>query len=244
MRIAAKSREARRRRRPRRRSRPGPAAARHWVPSILASRARASVSATGCAEGGGSGAASSHSGRRFHTRSASFDGAASGLPSAAVTNGAHPQPAWPMRAASPAASRFTAMSRPSESRCSNAAASSGSSAASASRPPVGGSKSSIRARPRGVGAAGRAGRANANSSRRSNAGMPRMPSRRHVAGAWISMGGGSVRRRAAASAAGNSNSSPSTVKMATRPWPATMAGASGRAIRAMAISWLRSRPTP
>ena len=148
-----------------------------------ASRARASVSPTGCAEGGGSGAVSSHSGRRFQTRSASFDGAASGLPSAAVTNGAQPQPASPMRAAKPAASRFRAMSRPSESRCSNAAASSGSSAASTSRPPVGDSKSSIRARPRGVGAAGRAGNAKANNSNRSNAGMPRRPSLRNVAGA-------------------------------------------------------------
>ena len=36
--------------------------------------------ATGCARGGGSGAASSHSGRRFQTRSASLDGAASGRP--------------------------------------------------------------------------------------------------------------------------------------------------------------------
>ena len=85
-------------------------------------------------EGGGSGAASSHSGRRFHTRNASLEGAASGRPSAAVTNGAQPHPAWPMRAASPAASRFSAMSRPWARRCSRAAASSGSSAAAASRP--------------------------------------------------------------------------------------------------------------
>ena len=108
----------------------------------------------GCDAGGGSGAASSHSGSRFHTRSASLDGAASGRPSAAVTKGAQPQPTCPMRAASPAASRFSATSRPCARRCSNAAASSGSSAASASSPPCGGSKSSASARPRGVGAAG------------------------------------------------------------------------------------------
>ena len=96
---------------------------------MAASRDRASASATGSDDGGGSGAASSHSGRRFQTRSASLDGAASGRPSAAVTNGAQPQPAWPMRAASPAASRFSAVSRPWASRCSRAATRSGSSAA-------------------------------------------------------------------------------------------------------------------
>ena len=208
---------------------------------LAASRDRASASATGSDEGGGSGAASSHSGRRFHTRNASLDGAASGRPSAAETNSAQPQPAWPMRAASPAASRFNAVSRPWARRCNIAATRSGSSAAAASRPRCGGSKSSARASPRGVGAAVRAGKAKANSSSRSNAGIPRRPRRRNVAGAWTSSGGGRPRRWAAASTAGNSNSSPSAVKIAARPCPATTDGASGSAMRAMALGGMRSR---
>ena len=211
---------------------------------MSASRDRASASATGHDEGGGSGAASSHSGRRFHTRSASLEGAAVGRPSAVATKGAQPQPACPMRAASPAASRFSATSLPCARRCSKAATSSGSSAASASRPPRGGSKSSASASPRGVGAAARAGRVKAKSSSRSNAGMPRRPSRRNVAGACTRRGGGRSRRWAAAAATGNSNSSPSAVKIAARPWPATTDGASGRAIRGMVIEPMRSPTFP
>ena len=64
----------------------------------------------------------------------SADGRASGRPRADSTNGAQPQPAAPIRAARVAASRFSAVSRPCASRCSSAAARSGSSATSASSP--------------------------------------------------------------------------------------------------------------
>ena len=89
------------------------------------------------------------------------------------------------------------------------------------------------ARPRGVGAAVRAGRTKANSSSRSKAGPGRRPRRRKVAGAWTSRGGGRLRRWWAASAADRSRSSPSGVRMAARPCPATTAGASGSAMRVL-----------
>ncbi len=209
---------------------------------MAASLDRASASATGSEDGGDGGATSSHSGSSFQIRRASLDGRASGRPNAAVTEGAQPHPDCPMRAASPAASRFSGVSRPCASRCSRAAASSGSNAASASNPACG-SKSSAMASPRGVGAAARAGSTKANSSSRSKAGPPRRPRRRKLAGACTSSGGGRSRRRRAASALLSSSNSPSVVKMAARPCPATTDGASGRTMRVAATVYGYSRRT-
>ena len=104
----------------------------------------------------------------------------------------------PSGAASAAASRLAGRSRPAASRASSACARSGSSAAAAAGPGRGGGMSTASARPRGVGAAARAGSTKANSSSRSRQGIARSPSRRSVAGACTSNGGGRLRSNAAA----------------------------------------------
>ena len=191
---------------------------------MAARRVRASSGVTPRAEGGGAGGSSSHSGRRFHTRSGSSDAIASGRPRAASTASVQPQPPFPMRAASSASGLATGAPRNCTSRDSSVAAMSGRAAAAFSRPGPGGSMSSARARPRGVGAAERAGSTKAKSSSRSSAGIGPMSSRRSVAGACTSSGTWPCSSRPAA-AAGSDSISPSAVRIAARAAPATTAGA-------------------
>ena len=183
MRIAALPRAGRRRRRRRRRSPPGPGAARRRGPSMRPGGRAPRPRAPACDDGGGRGAVSSHSGRRFQTCSGLARGRGVGLAE-------RRQHEWRPAPAGLAHARGEpggvavqrAVSRPAASRRSSAAARSGSSAdlglqAAGRRVEVQRQRS-----PRGVGAAGRAGSTKANSSSRSRHGTGRRPSRRNVAG--------------------------------------------------------------
>ena len=143
-----------------------------------------------------------------------------------------------MRAASPAASRLAGVSRPAARRVSSASAMAGS-RATASSMSSGGVMSSAKARPRGVGAAGQAGRTKAHSSNKSNAGRGRRPRRRSVTGACTSSGIASP-SSAVISAGVPVASSPSPVRMLARPWPATIAADWGVAGACIGIWWYMS----
>ena len=195
-------------------------------PSRTESRVRASVSETGRDAGGGNGAVSSHWGRRFQIINPSVAAVAPGRPSACKTNGAHGQPACPMRAARPAACSFSDRVRPAASRWSSLWARLGRHATSASRRP-GQSRSRTWANPRGVGEACLPGSTKAKSSNRSRHGRLCRPRRRKVAGRCTTRGLDRCCSACAASSTAKTLISPSAVSMAARPCPATSAGKSG-----------------
>ena len=152
-----------------------------------------------------------------------------GRPRAAATNGAQPQPAWPMRAARPAASRLSARCGPAPG---GAAAPRRGRAARRRRLP--GRRRAVeveRQRQAARGGGGRAGRQHEGEQlqqivRRAGAGRG--------GGRWPAHGpGAAAAGRAERERPGRQerSSSPSGVTMAARPWPATSDGASGRARR-------------
>ena len=199
----------------------------------MTSRARASSGSTGRFPGAPSAPPSSQSGSRRHTFRPSamareWGACESAEPARADTTAVpHGQPPRAMaqatpRARSPSGRPAMAASSPSSRRAAAIRLS-----ASFSRVP-GRATPTASARPRGVGRQNRAGRTKANSSNRSQAGKGSVRSRRAVALAWQTRGGGPAPRRRAAWSRARVSISPSGESQAAPRTPATRAGASGR----------------
>ena len=143
-----------------------------------------------------------------------------------MTAGAHSQP--PRSIASATARASASLSPPRSSSKMRAALASVTHSSAGRR---GRSMPNAPASPRGVGTQKLAGRTKANSSSRSSAGNTGTSSRRAVALAWHSIGGGSCSIRLRASAGASASISPSGVSHSTSRKPATRAGACGTSTR-------------